>query len=1030
MAVQNKILVGGISPEGESILNKFLEAKAPDVIIEPIKPSGVKGTLKRKGSRADVLLIILEDSLYNKCKKDVSDVLSSPKVHHYINDEGLLLFLTSKFGKLEGVSVDTVAEHDSETSLSITDSDFVPEPIIVDKSDEIKPQSEQPVSTVSIESTPPVANTEPVQQIQPVQQVQPEPQIQPAQQVQPEPQIQPVQQVQPESQIQSVQKVQLAKQPESTVQTDVNKVADNVISGVANSDMSALIEENKNLANKLTQLEMVNRNLVRQIDGKSTSSNIESLVNKIKELTESLNSKDDEINQLRLGAGGNEERSAREVTSLKAELRKTKEVLSEVEYSKSSLEREVTASKDEIKKLNDRVVGLEEEQLSLNADLDSLKDENVTLIERNNKLKTENEEYLGKTAEMTILQERADKLDVVSVELETTKSELRDKKLEANNLSLDNTKLRKDIEESKSKLADLNDLLSTRNTRIAELTDSITENKEEINKKNSEIYQLTQNADILNRNIEKLTKDLEGYQSRNESLVSESTTLRSQIDDLNDQLSDLNIKLNDKESEIARLQVASSESSDEYKDKIEQLQKDLSELNEKDNQIISLNNDINRLNEKVKELQKSIEEHQINEDSLRVDIETKQDEFELLNIENTRLSARIEKLESSRKDLQAMLKESKNSDSFYEEFINSELNDKVSDLTIENEKLHNEITKLKEDNRNNQSASDRIVKLERELDSEKQTNAKLEAELKAKIDDIDSSDVITLKGDIEKTKKEFKEYKKTSVSKEEYERLKQEFDAKVEAYNNLESELLDEQAMIDDYEDNVFIQFADTAMPKYGMPVSLQVPNRIFNNCFCTASGSSESVSTIYKTIRKTFELDKRRSYLILELGIESTIDRDLGVAKFNTPISWLTGNDDIRMFIQSTRYPNVRALTISNSYFNDLYLMNVDWVERLNEISQLANVVIINIGCLSSVITKVLLNSFSKCMRTYVLTKATPINLRTVTMNMTGIVNLLSSVELICYDFDSTTSQSIFNRIQQKYRSRILNGNDVLTFS
>ena len=128
-------------------------------------------------------------------------------------------------------------------------------------------------------------------------------------------------------------------------------------------------------------------------------------------------------------------------------------------------------------------------------------DENVTLIERNNKLKTENEEYLGKTAEMTILQERADKLDVVSVELETTKNELRDKKLEANNLSLDNTKLRKDIEESKSKLADLNDLLSTRNTRIAELTDSITENKEEINKKNSEIYQLTQNADILNRNI-------------------------------------------------------------------------------------------------------------------------------------------------------------------------------------------------------------------------------------------------------------------------------------------------------------------------------------------------------------------------------------------------------------------------------------------------------------------------------------------------------------------------------------------------
>ena len=102
-----KVFVGGITPEGERLVNMYLEKFMPDAVIEPLKAAGIRGRIKNHAKRPDVALVIIDESLYEQCRDVASDVLAMPKVHKYVNDEGLKQFLISKFGVIEGVDTDS-----------------------------------------------------------------------------------------------------------------------------------------------------------------------------------------------------------------------------------------------------------------------------------------------------------------------------------------------------------------------------------------------------------------------------------------------------------------------------------------------------------------------------------------------------------------------------------------------------------------------------------------------------------------------------------------------------------------------------------------------------------------------------------------------------------------------------------------------------------------------------------------------------------------------------------------------------------
>ena len=64
--------------------------------------------------------------------------------------------------------------------------------------------------------------------------------------------------------------------------------------------------------------------------------------------------------------------------------------------------------------------------------------------------------------------------------------------------------------------------------------------------------------------------------------------------------------------------------------------------------------------------------------------------------------------------------------------------------------------------------------------------------------------------------------------------------------------------------------------------------------------------------------------------------------------------------------------------------------------------------------------------MKTYVIVKATPINLRTVILALAGLT-ISKKVEVECVDYDEKSSKPVYLKLAQKFSAKILQGDDVL---
>ena len=71
---------------------------------------------------------------------------------------------------------------------------------------------------------------------------------------------------------------------------------------------------------------------------------------------------------------------------------------------------------------------------------------------------------------MAVLQERLNKLNLVSVELEQTKTALEDKKLELENLNVDYNSVNTELSSSKTRILELGKVLDIKNQEITKLS--------------------------------------------------------------------------------------------------------------------------------------------------------------------------------------------------------------------------------------------------------------------------------------------------------------------------------------------------------------------------------------------------------------------------------------------------------------------------------------------------------------------------------------------------------------------------------
>lgn len=886
----SKVFVGGISPEGEHILTKYLDAYMPDTQIEPLKAVGIKGKMKNYAIRPDVVMVIMDESLYQLCVGTVDDILALPKVHKYIDDDGLRQFLIRWFGKLE-------------------------------------------------DDAPPAPDV-------------------------------------------------LMRNQTNTMDNFSMASSDEALSINTYEDSSEKDKQISDLKDELAQSKLMVQSLSQQLQDSKGDSDVSAFIQRIKELETALEAKDEQLNQL----GGNSQSSA-EVGSLRAEIQSLKDTCSDYEYKLSkanqeteSVRSELTKAQDELAELGDASAKLEELSASLTA-----------MTQRCAELE-------ANSSDSALLQGRLDEAMQDNAELKQLRSDMVNKDLEVQNLKI----------EVESKTKRCNELLG-------------------------EIHELNEMIDEKEQVIESRIAEYDSVCAEKEQLQNSINDLNDRIATLQAEIGDLEIDLNSKNSQIEAMERKSSEVESSYEERLSELDAKVIESGEKDTEIIELQNSLNEYKAIVNQMKNSmadletrlsakdgeIEAYKTRESMLKEANQKSTDAVSNALNENLELSEQIRGLQGEISTLEAKVRELENNEN-NSNLALSDKNRELEEALNQAKKLENEVISLRASLVESKADADTITELNNQLLDEKRRSARLSSELevlKSGSELVTSADSLA---EINRLRKELNDVKSQQAEAQQSGVDASELTALQEKCANLESDNAYMSETLEEYENGIFGQLANVALPKVAYDISLVLPENLNGKFVVMASGSLESTQSLYQVMKKSFITAKDKRFLVVDLVTDTNIDAALGVAKVSSPVKWLMGSEPFVNFVAPTKVPNVRIMSTALAYINDLSLLNVDWSKRLSELQGYADVVIINVGCLNNFVSKILYGSFSKIMEGHIVVKATPINLRTVILALTGFKSL-SNTLVSCTNFDANSSKMLYQKLVQKCQSQILKDNDTL---
>lgn len=971
--MQQKVYIGGVSPQGEQLITKYLEAFAPDAELLPIKASGIKGMMKTKAPRPDVLLVIIEDSLAQLCEDVASETLALPKVHRYMSDDDLKDFLITKFGKLEGVEV-------GETDFSKMDT-------VVEEDDlsiYMQPKGIEHLGEVPAAHPTPIAPT-------------PQPSV-----------YTPV-------------------QPDYTSQgtRDNNEV--------------------NRLLNRISELE-AELNAVQ--NNAPNSSEVAALKARIAELEA-----DDETKEfVQLGKLQKAEQVLKQYDEIKKKLSDYKEQVAILTHDKNTLTEEKDGFVVKVASLEENINTLTAEVTELSKLKVEVANLNEVIENKDNELKIKSTEIEGKVAEICGLNARIDELSGVVDECNTLKESVKNLTLDKNNLEADLRSANSTIETAKNKLAETKSDLDIKTAEYDNLSEKYTQLQSDSSRAVEEVESLKAEVDEKRKtNLSLSTELTEKIQKLNESTETIST-LNEEMTNLRN---DLNSAVNDKntlrtEKELAEQKIKA------LNDRVSELTDSIQDIHGDSNaEIGRLNADINRLTIDLQQEKDSTAlkiadyESKIanmmeqSNDLTREKIKLERQLADKEAVINTMMSdasasddannAALQKLIAERDALTDKIASSESTAVTLREQVTSlqveltTVNDQLGEKEVTISKLENLISSLRNSVAETGENTEEIKNLQDQLFQSQQTVIKLNSELDVLRQSDNSEKLALLKEELTNTKAELENLRNNNASKAEIDSLLEQLDEQRRINSDLQLDISDMNEELSEYTNSIFTHIADMALPKAANNVTVADFQGMFQRFYCIASGTMDSNRDVYEAVYNTAQSIRNARILFVDLVSDTSLDSYFNIQAIQSPVDWLSGKSSFRNFVSATNLQQVRVLSTGFAYFNDLFLLQVNWQQRLQELVGYADIVIINIGCLSNAVTKIMFNTFYKCMRTYVITKATPINLRSIILTMAGFLNLNNNVLIACTDFDQQSSRGMYQRLQSKYRAIVLNDNYML---
>ena len=1009
-----------IGPKGVNLVQRYMQKFFPNATEEMLAPKGLINTCRRKLPDASCVFAIIDKDISAEIdRKNLGEVFNLSTVYRYEDMDVLKEVLIQNFGvDLSDSDSGSVAPPDKMGNQSLEsffdnygsniehmESPIEESPIEPVNSETVEPtiesvvsETEEPIDSnvepvVSETEEPIDSNVEPVvsetiesNNTEAVESVESETTGATVSEVE-EPTTEPTEET---------------KEEVSDVDIDFGtSLAEEVTDTKTAEDIEALKD-------KLIQAQMTISSLSSQLE-ELQDSNDEVLMTRIDVLNRQLEAKENEIKTLRINStSATENVDAMELADLRDELIQVKESKATIEYDKKKIENELELSESRIKELQSSSITYEEKIKALNRQIVS----NENKIER---LQSESKEkdalVSDKNAEIEVLTQRNSddtaQIKDLTAQLDGIKSELSAVKLERDNLTADLEKVRGDLAQA--------------NATIEEKVQGIEDVQKQLQDAKDHAEALTETLTDLRNQVKDLQEQLEGTNAEKEKALNDIADKDTTISRISSEMEELKTR---HENEISVLNgtvetlTTKASKAKDFKEEITNLTEQVSNLN---GQISSLNTELSSKNSLIdtKNSELNIKETELKgykerEDVVKEQLQSKDRAYdELIKAKDLMEKDFTSRLTSSNEIIEQLRDKLKGKES------------EVNDLTATNSKLSNEISSLSETLDANKPDITASASLETELFEAKKTIARLQNEAEElKSSSIDKDALQEASARVQELETEIATMQNDRITE------RNESETKLSELKtrcaDLEVKLV--TATQSKEASGVFAKMKQYSAIKGPYQIDLQsLENlKLKSNFICVASGSTESNSSVYHLLRRTCMKNAKTKFLIVDLVTETSIDRDFGIKKVEFPKEWLENESNCKKYVAKTTYDNTCVISTGFSYLNDLYLLNCDLEKKLQELDELGITVIINVGCLNNLVSKILFNSLSSIMKTYVIVKATPINLRTVILTMAGL-SVGKRVEVECVDYDEKASKPVYLKLAQKFSAKILQGDEVL---
>lgn len=195
---------------------------------------------------------------------------------------------------------------------------------------------------------------------------------------------------------------------------------------------------------------------------------------------------------------------------------------------------------------------------------------------------------------------------------------------------------------------------------------------------------------------------------------------------------------------------------------------------------------------------------------------------------------------------------------------------------------------------------------------------------------------------------------------------------------------------------SVFGRLANYASPNSSAMIDLIKGGDKYNNIRFVFSGSTESRKGTYRSLLDEFKGIPDEQIVIVDATSETCVDYVFEIKQVVKGLNWFVKGGGILPYLSETCLPNVKVLSPGLGYINDCYFLTVDWESRLKELDKSGYNVVVYCGDISSIVGRVLHETFAARASSMIYVHGNAIGARTLVANLRGLSNSKDSI--MCY--------------------------------